>query len=287
MRYFLHLFLIISLAAFAEDSVYLNTDPIESDYFKSVECDLIADPPHACWKNNCGRRIADNLFEPEDISNLLSIAQKGLALRAAVGGPTIVDINTGFIRDSEGIENMFARSEEVYTPSDFSVYGAIIKKLKNYVMSTFDITELYFTAPTFITRLDGRPSWTPQDIHDEYWHVHADMNNTRHYQYSGLLYLSTYGSDFKGGRLHFVSPSNFSHSEEIVVPVAGRVVIFTSGAENPHYVERVTGGQRFVLAFWFTCNPKNEFEIFLDGKAHAVFSRRVGAGYKTQATEEL
>ena len=37
-------------------------------------------------------------------------------------------------------------------------------------------------------------------IHDEYWHTHADMNNTAHYQYSGLLYLSTYKEDFGGGR---------------------------------------------------------------------------------------
>lgn len=37
------------------------------------------------------------------------------------------------------------------------------------------------------------------EIHDEYWHTHADMNNTAHYQYSGLLYLSTYLRDFTGG----------------------------------------------------------------------------------------
>ena len=37
------------------------------------------------------------------------------------------------------------------------------------------------------------------ELHDEYWHTHADMNNTAHYQYSGLMYLSTYGEDFTGG----------------------------------------------------------------------------------------
>ena len=36
-------------------------------------------------------------------------------------------------------------------------------------------------------------------VHDEYWHLHVDMNNTAHYHYSGLLYLSTYQTDFTGG----------------------------------------------------------------------------------------
>lgn len=35
--------------------------------------------------------------------------------------------------------------------------------------------------------------------HDEYWHPHVDRNNTPHYHYSGLLYMSTYKEDFDGG----------------------------------------------------------------------------------------
>jgi hypothetical protein len=52
-------------------------------------------------------------------------------------------------------------------------------------------------------------------IHDEYWHLHVDMNNTAHYHFSGLLYMSTYGKDFQGGLTspslspHQVSPSSF------------------------------------------------------------------------------
>ena len=39
-------------------------------------------------------------------------------------------------------------------------------------------------------------------------------------------------------------------SEQVIEPRKGRVVIFTSGKENKHYVERVKFGQRFVLSFW-------------------------------------
>ena len=63
--------------------------------------------------------------------------------------------------------------------------------------------------------------------------------------------------------------------EQVVEPRRGRVVMFTSGWENPHFVERLLSGQRFVLAFWFTCDPKKQFEIFLDGQAHIAFSQRI------------
>ena len=58
-------------------------------------------------------------------------------------------------------------------------------------------------------------------------------------------------------------------------PTPGRVVIFSSGAENTHRVERVTRGERFVLAFWFTCDAAQTFEIFLDGSAHLAFSGKI------------
>lgn len=37
----------------------------------------------------------------------------------------------------------------------------------------------------------------------------------------------------------------------------GRVSMFTSGAENLHYVEKVTQGTRFALTIAFTCDEKH------------------------------
>ena len=123
------------------------------------------------------------------------------------------------------------------------------------------------------------------EIHDEYWHMHADMNNTEHYHFSGLLYMSTYQADFGGGRLLFYSGGEEQSGLEashIVEPIAGRVAIFSSGPENPHRVERLDWGQRFVLAFWFTCNEAKEFQIFLDGKAHVAFSKHIKTALETR-----
>ena len=58
----------------------------------------------------------------------------------------------GYIRDGNGLENLFQRSNDIYTQLDFSHYGSIIHRLKDYVKNAFGIQTLYFTAPTFITR---------------------------------------------------------------------------------------------------------------------------------------
>lgn len=71
--------------------------------------------------------------------------------------------------------------------------------------------------------------------------------------------------------------------EQTVEPKAGRVVIFSSGQENPHHVDRVLSGNRYVLAFWFTCNPERQFEIFLDGKSHTAFSNTFAERLKIQS----
>lgn len=237
-----------------------------------------------CFSKQCMRVILDNEIDIDKTSKLLQIAKKGMATRSkdGIGGPTIMDINTGYIRDPNGLDNLFALENKIITESDFQTYSDVIHRLKSLIENNFDIEDVFFTAPTFITRLDGRGEWQPNEIHDEYWHVHTDMNNTNHYQYSGLLYLNTYGEDFTGGRLVFVDADDEITPTHIVEPRAGRVALFSSGQENPHYVERLTSGQRFVLAFWFTCMPSKQFEIFLDGQAHLTFSEKVGKQFNAR-----
>jgi hypothetical protein len=84
-----------------------------------------------------------------------------MSLRDDAGGPTILDINTGFLRDTNGMQNLFMENSDIFSSEDFEHYGSIIKRLKALVETTFQ-TEVHFTAPTFITRLDGRSSWEPQ-----------------------------------------------------------------------------------------------------------------------------
>lgn len=90
--------------------------------------------------------------------------------------------------------------------------------------------------------------------------MHFDSNREylaqRHW--SAVLYLNGDDDDesddgldsarppFRGGALEFALP------REVVRPRRGRCVLFSSGAENVHSVQRVESGERYALTLWFT-----------------------------------
>jgi hypothetical protein len=117
--------------------------------------------------------VLDGLFSEQDIRTLHEIAVKGMSLRPNPGGPTILDINTGFLRDSNGMTNIYNKPHNLlFEPHEFETYKRIQLTLKDTIMREFGIEDLFFTAPTFITRLTGG-DWEPAEIHDEYWSTHT------------------------------------------------------------------------------------------------------------------
>lgn len=100
------------------------------------------------------------------------------------------------------------------------------------------------------------------------------------FDYTSLLYLSDYLTDFGGGRFVFMEdganrtvepragrgcPGKDGSGEQTPpVPLLwvthrsflpGRVSFFTSGSENLHRVEKVHWGTRYAITIAFTCNP--------------------------------
>ncbi|XP_063292779.1 prolyl 3-hydroxylase 1 [Pelobates fuscus] len=71
--------------------------------------------------------------------------------------------------------------------------------------------------------------------------------------YSAILYLN---GDFEGGNFYFTELDAKTVTAE-VRPQCGRMVGFSSGAENPHGVRAVTRGQRCAVALWFTLDPRH------------------------------
>ncbi|KAL4175440.1 hypothetical protein KRP22_000406 [Phytophthora ramorum] len=235
-----------------------------------------------CHQENetrCGRALIDDFVTPEQVTQLLKIAEIGMQNRSQLGGPTIMDINTGFVRDSEGLVNIYQPERKIpnenkpgvkrFTKKQFNLYRGVVEKIRMALMKEFELEELYFSAPTFITRLMGNESWTPAEIHDEYWHPHVDKENTKHYDYSGLLYLADFGEDFTGGLFSFID----EHTETVVEPARGRLMMFTAGSENLHVVRKVETGTRYVLSLWFSCDERKHFHNFLDGEMHKHFRR--------------
>ncbi|RHY23098.1 hypothetical protein DYB32_009305 [Aphanomyces invadans] len=169
-------------------------------------------------RTKCGRALKDNFVSPAVVDALRGIADHGMQGRSTLGGPTIMDINTGYVKDGNGLINLYRQDP----PVQFTT-AHTIEVIRRAIMHEFQLTTLYFTAPTFLTRLIGNASWTPAELHDEYWsdcayephtprgfdvsmsrHAHVDKNNTHHYDYSGLLYLADYGVEFTGGMFAFL-----------------------------------------------------------------------------------
>ncbi|CCI43114.1 unnamed protein product [Albugo candida] len=181
-----------------------------------------------------------------------------------------MDANSGYVKDGDGLVNIYQESDQLvgrFTENQLELYRNVVENIRKAVMEEFQLEILYFTAPTFITRIIGNASWAPNEMHDEYWHLHVDNDNTPHYDYSALLYLSDYDREFTGGLFAFKDKTRV----HIVEPSRGRLLMFTSGKENLHHVRRVRSGTRYVMSMWFACDAQREFRNFLDGKVHRHF----------------
>ena len=267
----------------------------------------------------CGRHVSDGqVASREEAAALLAMMRRAFARSRKPddsAGPTLADINSGLLRDSEsGVVRLFRGAEAVhFSAAEFGLYRTVFERARAEVARVFGLDDgaLFFTAPTFVTRIKGSADYVPEEIHDEYWHPHVDKLNTEHYDYSGLLYLSESGIDFEGGDFGFVKLASKGEAEDevgaearvraqledgpasgewlwdadhVVEPAPGRFVAFTAGQENVHHVAKVTAGERFVLSMWFTCDARRRFKAFLDGEEHRTFERGpVAAGAATEA----
>ncbi|KAH6942144.1 hypothetical protein HPB50_001440 [Hyalomma asiaticum] len=139
----------------------------------------------------------------------------------------------------------------LFSDHDLKVYKQVKDKIRSLISFQFGIRPdaLHLTHPTFFSEMTVRPAVT---VHDEYWHVHVDKEQYGSFHYTSLLYLTDYNADFGGGRLVFVDGSRGNATVE---PKKGRVLAFTSGSENPHYVEKVNKGVRYALTVSFSCDP--------------------------------
>ena len=216
--------------------------PCSNDYGKKFK---------SCAPTRCGRCVMDNLFDEEQISKLRELAERGMKHGGSNGGASVLDLHSGALSKGDKFINIYGMPTKIFTEDDFKLYKEMKSKIHETIAEEFDIpkSKLYLTNPTFFSRMDSRPAKTK---HDEYWHPHIDKITYKTFYYTSLLYLSEYGEDFNGGRFNFIG----KRSNKTVEPKRGRLSFFTSGSENPHFVEPVSNGTRFAITVSFTCDPK-------------------------------
>ncbi|XP_029933419.1 2-oxoglutarate and iron-dependent oxygenase domain-containing protein 3 isoform X2 [Myripristis murdjan] len=207
-----------------------------------------------CTPQRCGRAVTDSVVTREEAQALRRLAERGLALAGSEGGASILDLHSGALSMGKQFVNIYRyfgdQISEVFTQEDFQLYRDVRGRIQAVIAETFglDPSLMYLTKPTFFSRINSTAAKTQ---HDEYWHPHIDKVTYGSFDYTSLLYLSDYGSDFTGGRFIFMDPNG----NRTVEPRAGRVSFFSSGSENLHRVEKVTWGTRYAITVSFTCDP--------------------------------
>lgn len=210
-----------------------------SDAYKSE----VANYP-ACVPEKCGRIVTDELISAEEIDILLTMAQHGFSFGGSNGGASILDLHSGALSHQNRFINIYHKTN--FTIQQLSTYKLVKSKIHHAITHHFGVEKMYLTHPTFFSKLTDAEA---QTIHDQYWHIHVDKETYPSFHFTSLLYLNDYMVDFKGGRFVFTNPKNVS-----VEPKKGRVSMFTSGGENPHYVEKVSEGVRYAVTISFTCD---------------------------------
>ena len=208
--------------------------------------------------------------------------------------------------------NLFAllKKHDAFLPLPaVELYLSLTSQLSQRLSSALQSSErLYLTRPSFFSRIGSAAAAT---THDEYWHPHIDREQYGVFEATALIYLSEHGGDFDGGEFVFVdsatphtaaeqrqvevammenadsrtkaaesSTAAARHTEEvdedrewIIRPSLGAVTFFSSGAENVHYVRRVTSGTRYALTIAFTRNEEESVEAALD----KLYGQRIAA----------
>jgi len=216
----------------------------------------------------CARVVVDNAVaeaEAREVRDLIEwLIQESWG--GGSGPPSVVDLHQGSISYKEQFVELAALMEFKqinFTETQRSAYHAVRQSLKGVVARQFGVPEeALLHDMTFFSHING--SKEAKTVHDEYWHQHIDTEQYGTFEYTALLYLSTMGEDFDGGEFVFDSESEAGKAggpEAAVEPRFNRLVAFTSDAENPHRVERVSRGVRIALTSAFTCNEEKARSI--------------------------
>ncbi|CAE8629078.1 unnamed protein product [Polarella glacialis] len=210
--------------------------------------------PGAGPSQPCSRWVVDDLTtqaEDAEMMRLMDSSLEGL-----------------FHQGSETLLVPDADSRARLGPDGSQLTAELLSRARASVSRALNVSSLFYSG-SLLKRMDYPPIQGEMQLDAEHDSVnpHVDKANIASYDWSALLYFNSVGQDFDGGELLF----HDLDSDQLVDPVAGRLVFFSSGLENLHRVRPMTRGQRYVLAMWFTCSEVHAHPSLLSstGQGHA------------------
>uniref|UniRef100_A0A3B3BG54 2-oxoglutarate and iron dependent oxygenase domain containing 3 n=1 Tax=Oryzias melastigma TaxID=30732 RepID=A0A3B3BG54_ORYME len=267
--------LLVVLCTCAGAGLLLHLSSLDSDITETLvrQRELVSPQPRAygvpcsedydnykrypgCTPQKCGRVVTDGVVTREEaLASKRSLIKETDRLFSAPQA-SILDLHSGALSMGKQFVNIYRyfgdQIRDVFAQEDFQLYRNVRGRIQAAIAEAFGLDPelMYLTKPTFFSRINSTAARTQ---HDEYWHPHIDKVTYGSFDYTSLLYLSDYGSDFTGGRFIFMD----HNANRTVEPRTGRVSFFSSGSENLHRVEKVTWGTRYAITVSFTCDPEH------------------------------
>lgn len=189
--------------------------------------------------------IIDNFIEAELIESLANfldrIALPGNAnMYHAMGFPTSLDASKAGYTEPPIYNQNFPESDD----QSLTSLADILVKVKNKIEEVFS-TDMDLVNAIYHKMTSGAMNQLHCDnIHVDGTPIQLD-GSPEELEWSGLLYLSTYGEDFTGGSIVF------PNQELTIFPKKGQLVMFPGNIEYPHEVLTVESGDRRNLVFFY------------------------------------
>jgi len=222
-----------------------------------------------CSPSICGRFVIDDIFTAAEISSLRYFAESATMIAGGGSGPvSIIELHSSTVsygseflslqKLAESHKETAEKLAKIYTEKNLKYYHHVRIKVKKAIAEKFNIQEnkLLLSSPSFFTRTTAAEPVNPID---NYFNRHSDTNQFPEFSYSAWVYLNTFNDEFTGGELVFDSFDEEYGTgallyEQAVEPKAGRLLIFSSGTENPHHDDIVTTGVKLTFTLGFTCD---------------------------------
>lgn len=213
----------------------------------------------------CGRLLIEQYVDAVTVSHLRYIIDSALSVSGgSSSGVSIYDIASGAVSQQQAFASIYqlykrnnTQHKPLFNTTHIDTYIRLVQAIQSTIQEQFNQSALYLTKPSFISRITSAP---PLTANDEYYHIHVDTQQYGTFLYTALIYLNNHNQHFDGGEFVFVSGAEQRTVEHTVQPSAGSVLIFSSGAENSHYVDRVTDGVRYALTIAFTSDHKHRID---------------------------